>query len=253
MAKRDTIIKALDTYLKVADFTDYTPIGLQVEGAEQVRRITTGVSISVDLLEAAVEAKSQMVLVHHGMFWKKQSPVIRGPQKQRIAFLLDHDITLAAYHLPLDTHRQVGNNAQLVKLLGARIKQPFGYEGGLPLGFTAAFDRARGADRIMNKLEALSPEGVLYCPGSEKPIKRIAVVSGGASHLFEEAIERGDVDLFLTGEPWEPAQALARESGVGFLAMGHYNSEKPGIIALGGWLKKRFKVAVEFVDLPNPA
>lgn len=252
MVKRDTIIAALDKYLKVSLFTDYAPIGLQVQGAPEVMKIVTGVSLNMDFLREAVRSGAQMVLVHHGMFWKDESPVLKGAKKTRVAFLLENDLTLAAYHLPLDAHSVVGNNAQIIKMLGIKAKKPFGEYKGFKLGFTGAFEKPMTIGRILELLKPLSPDGSYYFPGRRNRIRRIAVVSGGAGSLFEQAIEEG-VDLYITGSSWEPALALARECGVGFLAIGHHNSEKPGVIALGGWLKGRFKVAVEFVDVPNPA
>jgi dinuclear metal center YbgI/SA1388 family protein len=251
MPHRDRILAALNSYLKIDEFNDYAPQGLQVEGASLVKKITTGVSLSMELLEKAVEAGSQMVMVHHGMFWKGTSPVLKGSQKMRVAYLLEHDLTLATYHLPLDVHAQVGNNAQIIKLLGGKVKERHGNYKGLVVGYIGAFERAVSAGMILKKLELLSPDEIFFCPGRKKSVKRFGVVSGGIGGLYEDFID-ADVDLFITGEPWEPAQALSRESGVGYLAMGHYNSEKPGIIALGRWLKKKCKVDVEFVDIPNP-
>jgi dinuclear metal center YbgI/SA1388 family protein len=252
MAHRDKIIAAMDKYLDITRFQDYAPIGLQVEGADKVSKIVTGVSLSMALLEGARESKAQMVLVHHGTFWKNDSPVLRGPQKKRIAFLLNHDISLVAYHLPLDAHPTVGNNAQICKMLGARRLKGFGDYNGNLIGFAGAFDGGKTIHQIMDKLDLLSEEKGIYFPGRSERIRRVGVVSGGAGGMFEQAVREG-LDLYVTGEPWEPAQALSRETGVGFLALGHYNSEKPGIMALGAWLKKRFKVGVEFIDIPNPA
>jgi len=249
MVKRDRLIAAMDGYLETERFDDYAPQGLQVEGAEEVKRITTGVSLSLELIRHAAESGSQMLLVHHGLFWKNASPVLKGSHKARVAALLENRLTLAAYHLPLDAHAVVGNAAQIAKMLGARREAGFGKVMGNAIGCVAAFSRAKPLEAIVERLSLLSPEGVVLAPGAAK-IRRFAVVSGGMGSAFYEAIEAG-VDLFITGEPWEPAPALAEETGVGFLALGHYNSEKPGILALGGWLKKRFQVALEFADIPN--
>jgi dinuclear metal center YbgI/SA1388 family protein len=252
MAKRDTIISALDRYLKVSDYKDYAPVGLQVEGAATVKKIVTGVSLSMALLRGAKEADAQMVVVHHGMFWKGDSSVLKGHRKKRVAFLLQNDITLLSYHLPLDGHPVVGNNAQIIKMLGAKRKGVFGEHGGVRIGFVAEYDRAVPLKKIMERSQLLTDEEPLYFCGGKDRIKRIAVLSGGAGSDFEEAIEIG-ADLFITGETWEPGQALAEEMGVGYLALGHYNSEKPGIMALSGWMKRKFKIPVEFVDVPNKA
>lgn len=252
MVKRDKIIAAVDKYLDISQFKDYTPIGLQVEGADNVKKIVTGVSLSMAFLEGALQAKAQMVLVHHGTFWKNESPVLKGHQKKRIAFLLNHDISLLAYHLPLDAHPRVGNNAQICKMLGVKKLKGFGDYNGNLIGFKGEFERAKSIDKIMDKLELLSTERVIYFPGASEKIKKVGVISGGAGNMFEQAIQEG-LDLFITGEPWESAQAFSRETGVGFLALGHYNSEKPGVMALGAWIKKQLKVNVEFIDVPNPA
>jgi len=251
MAKRDRIISTLNKYLNTSQFKDYSPIGLQVEGAADVNKIAIGVSLNMSLLELAVEAKAQMVMVHHGMFWENQSRVLKGAHKERIAFLLEHDLSLVAYHLPLDAHRVVGNNAQIIKLLGAHMKEGFGDYKGIKLGFVGAFQKGQPPTKILKRLETLSEDPVYFASRS-KTIKRIAVVSGGAGDIFPQAIESG-VDMYITGELSEPALALTEETGIGFLALGHYNSEKPGILALGAWTKTRFKVDVEFIDIPNPA
>ena len=252
MAKRDSILSALDKHLKVSDFSDYTPIGLQVEGSSNVKTIVTGVSLNMALLEAAKEAGAEMVIVHHGMFWKGESRVLKGTRRNRVAFLLENNMTLAAYHLPLDAHPTLGNNAGIIKKLGARRKERFGDYNGNLIGHIGAFDRALGAKKVVAAAKQFTPGMPLYFPGGASKVKRLAVVSGGAGSVFEQASEAG-VDLYVTGEPWEPAKALAEETGVGFLALGHHNSEKPGITALGGWVKRRFDVKVRFIDVPNPA
>lgn len=252
MAKRDTIISAVNKYLNINDYNDYAPMGLQVEGAASVKKIVTGVSLSMALLRGAKEADAQMVVVHHGMFWKGDSPVLKGHRKKRVAFLLENDISLLSYHLPLDGHPVVGNNAQIIKMLGAKRKEVFGEHGGKKIGFIGEFDRAVSVKKIVERSRLLTDDEPLLLNGGKDRVKRIAVLSGGAGSDFEEVIEIG-ADLYITGEPWEPGQALADEMGVGYLALGHYNSEKPGIMALGGWLKKRFKIPVEFIDIPNRA
>jgi dinuclear metal center YbgI/SA1388 family protein len=204
------------------------------------------------LLEEAKKSGAEMVMVHHGMFWKNQSRVLKGNLKERVAFLLNNNLSLVAYHLPLDAHRVVGNNAQIIKILGAHMKEAFGEYKGMQIGFVGMFEKAQPLSRIIDRLKLLCPEGPVIFPGASKKVRRFAVVSGGAGDLYEQAVDAG-MDLFITGEVAEPAQALAEESGTGFMALGHYNSEKGGIMALGGWVKTRFKVEVEFIDIPNPA
>jgi len=252
MADRDRIIRALDTYLNVSRFKDYLPIGLQVEGAAEVKKIVTGVSLNMALLNGAVKAKANMVLVHHGMFWRNESPVLKGHRKRRVAFLLENNLSLLAYHLPLDAHPVVGNNARILKMLGAGGLKSFAEYNGTEIGFTGRLERSLILEKILERLKPLTTGKPLCFPGKNKKVKRVGVVSGDGSSNFEEAVEAG-VDLYITGEPYEPAKALARETGMGFMAIGHYNSEKPGVMALGEWVKKRFRIPVEFLDIPNPA
>lgn len=252
MAGRDRIVAALDAYLDAKQFEDHAPIGLQVEGNARVRKIVLGVSACLQLFEKALEASAQMIVVHHGMFWNKESRVLRGPLRERVRFLLDHDLSLLAYHLPLDSHPVVGNNARIVRLLGARSKKPFGIYAGRPIGFSAAFQRPVTVESVAKKLSSLAPGGPLVIAGGPRKVRRIGVVSGGAGDIFPQAVEEG-LDLFITGEPYEPAQALCREAGIHFIALGHHNSEKTGVTALAGWLRRRFAIPSVFVDIPNPA
>ncbi len=252
MVSRDRIVGALDKYLDVARFKDAAPIGLQVEGAPRVGRITLGVSAAMALFEKAVEEGSQMVIVHHGMFWNKETRVLKGPLKERTRFLLDNDLTLLAYHLPLDAHPVVGNNAGIIKRLGAMRREPFGLYEGVAVGFTAEFKRAVPLAAVVKKLSTLAPAAPLVFDGGPAKVKRFGVVSGGGGMLFPQAVEEG-LDLYVTGEPSEPAQALSREAGISFVALGHHNSEKLGVAALAKWLEKKFGIPARFADIPNPA
>jgi dinuclear metal center YbgI/SA1388 family protein len=252
MASRDRIVSALDSYLAADRFEDYAPVGLQVEGNPKVRKILLGVSACMELFEEALSFGAQMVVVHHGMFWKKESRVLKGPLKGRVRFLLNNDLSLLSYHLPLDCHPVVGNNARIVRLLGAARKKPFGIYGGIAIGFAATFQRPVTVDSVAKKLSSLAPESPLVLKGGSRKVKRFGVVSGGAGEIFPQALEAG-LDLFITGEPYEPAQALCRETGIHFIALGHHNSEKTGVMALAAWLKRRFKIPARFKDIPNPA
>jgi dinuclear metal center YbgI/SA1388 family protein len=252
MASRDRIVAALDAYLDAKSFEYHAPMGLQVEGAPRVQRILLGVSACLELFEKALAARAQMIVVHHGMFWNKESRVLKGPLRERVRFLLDHDLSLLAYHLPLDSHPVVGNNARIVRLLGASGKKPFGVYAGRPIGFSAGFQRPVTVESVAKTLGALVPNGPLVIKGGKSRVKRIGVVSGGAGELFPQAVEEG-LDLFVTGEPYEPAQALCRETGVHFMALGHHNSEKTGVTALAAWLRRKFAIPAKFEDIPNPA
>jgi len=252
MVSRDRIVEALDTYLDAQNFQDAAPIGLQVEGADEVQRVTLGVSACLELFREAVARKAQMVVVHHGMFWKNESQVIRGPLRERIRFLLNHELTLLAYHLPLDAHLEAGNNARLVAHLEARRGEPFGLYHGVPIGFEGLFDEPVPLRSVADRLAALTGRAPLVLTGGKSEVRRFGVVSGGAGDLFPQAIERR-LDLFVTGEPYEPAQAFCRETGIHFIALGHYNSETLGVKALSGWLANELRLEAEFVDIPNPA
>ncbi len=252
MVNRDRIISALNTYLDVGSYDDYNPIGLQVEGGSKVSKITLGVSAGMELFEKAVAQGSQMVIVHHGMFWKNESRVLRGALKERVRFLLDHELTLLGYHLPLDAHGELGNNARIVRLLGALRGPRFGAYHGVPIGWSGTFKRARPLEKIVAQLSELAPSAPMVFDSGPEKIKRFGVVTGGAGDLFHQAIDEG-LDLYITGEPYEPARALCRETGTNFIALGHHNSEKTGVIALAGWLEKKFRIQTRFIDVPNPA
>jgi len=253
MVARDRIIAALDACLDVGNFEDYAPVGLQVEGNPTVTSITLGVSACMELFEQAAAAGSQMVVVHHGMFWKNESRVLKGHLKERVRFLLEHDLSLLAYHLPLDAHPRLGNNARIVRGLGASLGPPFGVYHGVSIGWSASFKKAVPLEEAALKLEVLTGSPPLVIRGgSAGKVKRLAVVSGGAGDIFTQAVEEG-FDLYVTGEPYEPAQALCREAGIHFIALGHHNSERGGVKALAKWFEERFEIPARFVDVPNPA
>jgi len=250
MTQRDTILAFLDGYLSVGTIPDASQNGLQVQGRTTVKHIVFGVSASLELFTRARRAGADMVITHHGLFW--DGPVrLTGGMRERVAELIKNDINFAAYHLPLDAHPACGNNAQLLKLLGARAIKPFGKYHNTSIGFkgelktpktlaeiAAAFKKAFGAECRMAEF------------GPEE-IRTVAAVSGGAGGLAAEAISQ-NIDLFITGEPSEPAWEWCRESGTSFMALGHYNSEKAGVIALAAVLAAKFGVKTEFIDIPNP-
>lgn len=252
MASRDRIIADLDSYLDTGKFHDAAPVGLQVEGASRVSAAVCGVSACLALFEEAVRRGAQMVVVHHGMFWNNESRVLKGPLKERIRFLLENDLSLLAYHLPLDAHPVVGNNARIIKSLGAARGGSFGLYKSMPIGFRGRFRAPVPLKKIEDKLSSRFGAGPLVLRGGPDRIRTIGVVSGGAGSIFHDAVEEG-LDLYITGEPYEPAQALCREAGVNFIALGHHNSEKAGVTALARRLTSRFKIRAEFVDISNPA
>jgi dinuclear metal center YbgI/SA1388 family protein len=221
-------------------------MGLQVAGAREVERIACGVSASLELFERAAGAGAQMLLVHHGLLWDRDTRVIDDARRRRLKTLLDADITLAAYHLALDAHPEVGNNALLARELGVDPTERFAVIGfGGPLAEPATVEEFAERVRV-----ALGSKPLVFAHGPER-VERAAVVTGGAaSHLADAA--RDGYDLFLTGEPAEPSLHTARELGIHFVAGGHYATERIGIKALAKHLAEQFDLEWEFIDLPNP-
>lgn len=234
--------------LNVAAFQDYGPNGLQVEGRENVQRIVTGVTASQALLDVAVAQQADAVLVHHGYFWKNESPVISGMKRRRLKTLLANDINLYGYHLPLDAHPELGNNACLAALLDISVRGEI--EPLLPYGELSV---PVSGDALRERLETRLGRSVLHC-GDNAPsqITRLAWCTGGGQGFIEQAARFG-VDAFITGEVSEQTIHIAREMGLHFYAAGHHATERGGIKALGEWLAQQHGFDVTFVDIPNPA
>jgi dinuclear metal center YbgI/SA1388 family protein len=252
MIDRSTLLEAFDSLLTPERFHDYGPNGLQVEGKPQVRKIVSGVTASLDLIEAAVAARADAILVHHGLFWRGQEARVTGWMKQRLALLLAHDINLFAYHLPLDAHPELGNNAQLGALLGL-VGQPglgeqaLAWLGGRADGgvFASAVELADHVELKLGRPDTLIHRG-------DRVIQRIAWCSGGAQSYFESAIAAG-ADAFITGELSEPQAHYARESGVAYLACGHHATERYGAPAVVSRVAAQLGLEHEFIDINNPA
>jgi dinuclear metal center YbgI/SA1388 family protein len=252
MAQITDIIRTLDELLSPGDFHDLGPNGLQVPGAREVTHVVTAVSARRELSERAVELGAQLVLVHHGLFWDFHPTGLTPLLAERLRPLFKHDINLAAYHLPLDAHPEVGNNALLARALGAIDLAPFGVYKGTAIGARARFE-GQGltpAELHARVQDATGREPLLLGAGPER-IRSIGIVSGSAADTLGEAVEAG-LDAFLTGEPREHITAEAAEGGVHFVAAGHYATETFGVRALGDLLADRFGVEHTFVDLPNP-
>lgn len=248
MADRVEIEAYLAAQLEVDRFSDYGPNGLQVEGRREVRRVVSGVTASLALIEAAVADGADTLLVHHGLFWRGQDGRVTGWLRARLAKLLAHEINLLAYHLPLDAHESLGNNAQFGLRLGLAADQRFGEQR---LGFAGpAADP--DLDRLSRRIGSVLDRAPLVLPGDGRPLRRLAWCTGGAQGMFEAAIAAG-ADAFLTGEVSEPQAHLARETGVAFLACGHHATERFGAPALGEHLARQFDLEHRFIDLPNPA
>jgi len=251
MAQLADMIGYLDELLSPGEFSDYGPNGLQVPGPQRVEIVATGVSAHRDLFQSAIEAGAHLVLVHHGLFWDSQPRSLTLPMKERLRLLFDNDIALAAYHLPLDAHPEVGNNALICAALGLERAEPFGEHRGRSVGFVGRSSNGIRFDDLRARcVEVFGQEPFTWDSGPEL-VRSVGVISGGAASSFGEAIALG-LDAFLTGEPAEPAMADARESGTHFIAAGHYATETFGVRRLGELLAKRFGVEHRFVAAPNP-
>ncbi len=255
-APRALLLGAFDQLLQPERFKDYGPNGLQVEGKPEVRKIVSGVTASLALIEAAVAAQADAIFVHHGLFWRGQDGRVTGWMKQRLALLLAHDINLFAYHLPLDAHPELGNNAQLALHLGLRAHEgDTGRFGDQRLGFLGSrLDGSSFAtpDELADTVKNALKRPVVLVGRSSAAIKNIAWCSGGAQGYFEDAITAG-ADAFITGEISEPQAHYAREMGVPFIACGHHASERYGAPAVAAHVAAQFGLAHEFIDIDNPA
>lgn len=234
--------------LQTGLFKDYSPNGLQVEGRMEVRRIATGVSASQYLLDAAIAWGADAILVHHGYFWRNEDPAITGIKKRRLARLLDNDVSLLAYHLPLDAHPELGNNALLGKLLGMTEQARFGEQSMVFCGF---LERPLTLAQFSRQVEQCLQRSPLVIGDDGRMIHKVAWCSGGAQGYFEAAVAQG-VDAYLTGEISEQHFHLAQESDVAFIAAGHHATERQGIQALGEHLAARFGLEHRFFDQQNP-
>lgn len=252
MTHRTELLQTLDDLLQPERFKDYGPNGLQVEGRAQVRRIATGVTASRAMIEAAIAADADTLLVHHGLFWRGQDGRVTGWMRQRLALLLAHDINLLAYHLPLDAHPALGNNAQLGRLLGLQVEARFGDQDLGFLGRPADGRPLQSATAFSQEIAAALGRPVTVVDPAPRPLQRIAWCTGGAQGYFEAAIQAG-ADAFLTGEISEPQAHYARETGVAFLACGHHASERYGVQAVGADVARRLGLEHVFIDIDNPA
>jgi len=246
--ERAELQRYLDNLLEVGRFRDYSPNGLQVEGRAEIRRIVCGVTASQALLDAALARDADAVLVHHGYFWRGEDACVTGLRRKRLGTLLGSDINLFAYHLPLDAHPELGNNAQLGRLMGWTPEGRFGEQD---IGWIGQLAQPTRAELLVRQLAARLGREPLLLGEPARAVKRIAWCTGGAQSYFEQAIACG-VDCFVSGEASEQTTHLARESGVVYLAVGHHASERYGVQALGAHLAERWGLEVDFVDVDNP-
>jgi dinuclear metal center YbgI/SA1388 family protein len=248
---RDELVRYLDTYLEADRGADYGPNGLQVEGRVEVHKVVTGVSACAELFARAAAAGADAVLVHHGIFWRNTPYPLTGVQYRRVAALIEAGLNLIAYHLPLDRHAEVGNNALAARAFGLEELAPFGLHEGLPIGFKGRFpDPVPAAELVARCRRIFDQEPLAFTTGPD-PVSTLGIISGGAQSEFHQAIAEG-LDAYLTGEASEWVVNVAREAKVHYLAAGHYATERLGIRALGEHLADRFGLEVEFVDVPNP-
>ncbi len=243
------LVDCCDGWMNPRRFKDYCPNGLQVEGRAEVARIVSGVTASQALIDAAIERKADCLLVHHGYFWRNEAQPLVGMKRERIRSLLAHDISLVAYHLPLDAHPEFGNNVCLARELGFEVEGALDQDGiGLVGRLAAPMDAVALRDHVSARLgrEALHVDG-----GAER-VETVAWCTGGAQHLIEQAVEKG-VDAYISGEISESTVHVARECGIHYYAAGHHATERYGVQALGELLAEHFGLSHEFVDIWNPA
>ncbi|HWV11448.1 MAG TPA: Nif3-like dinuclear metal center hexameric protein [Pseudomonas sp.] len=245
-----TLVDEADRFLNAARISDYCPNGLQVEGRPQVRRIVSGVTASQALIDAAVEAEADVLLVHHGYFWKGENPCITGMKQRRLKTLLANDISLLAYHLPLDLHPDVGNNVQLARQLDITVEGPLEPENPRTVGLVGSLAEPMSARDFARRVQDVLGREPLLVEGGDM-IRRVGWCTGGGQGYIDQAIAAG-VDLYLTGEASEQTFHSARENGVSFIAAGHHATERYGVQALGDYLARRFAIEHLFIDCPNP-
>ncbi|WP_422012071.1 Nif3-like dinuclear metal center hexameric protein [Roseateles sp.] len=248
MTDRAALELRLNQLLEPGRFKDYGPNGLQVEGRAEVRHLVCGVTASLALIDAAIAAKADAILVHHGLFWRGQDGRVTGWMKQRLAQLIRRDINLFAYHLPLDAHPTLGNNAQLGARLGWTADARFGEQD---LGFSAAIEPT-DLPTLAARLRETLGRDVTVVPGDGRLLRRVAWCSGGAQGYFEGAIAAG-ADVFITGEISEPQAHYARETGVAFVAAGHHATERYGVQGVGAQVAQDLGLSWQFIDVDNPA
>ena len=249
MVLRDELQSHLRQLLGVDRFRDYGPNGLQVAGRAEVRRLVSGVTASLELIEAAVRERADALLVHHGLFWRGQDGCITGWLRARVALLLAHDINLYAYHLPLDDHPEFGNNAQFGGRLGLKADARFGEQD---LGFAGDCGALTSLQSLHDAATRVCDRAPTVVSGDGRALRRIGWCTGGAQGYFEAAIAAG-VDAYVTGEISEPQAHIARETGVAFVACGHHATERFGAPALAAHLAAEFGLEHRFIDVANPA
>lgn len=248
---RDELVAYLDRLLEADRGGDYGPNGLQVEGRPEIGKIVTGVSACEELFERAEAAGADAVLVHHGLFWRGLPLTLVGMRYRRVAALVRSGLSLIAYHLPLDRHAELGNNALAARAFGLVDLEPFGEAEGMPLGFAGRFPEPLPAAELVARCQEIFGQAPLAFPAGPDPVRTLGIISGGAEKELYTAVDAG-LDAYLTGEASEWVMNVARENRIHYLGAGHYATERLGVRALGEHVAERFGVEVEFVDVPNP-
>ncbi len=250
MAKLSEIVKFLDDYLKISDFKDSAYNGLQFEGKPEVEKVLFAVDAGLDTFETAIAEKADMIIVHHGLFWKGTDPCIKGYHKQRIKFLAKHDISLYACHLPLDAHPKTGNNARLLLLLNCAIKKEFGIYNDQKISFSGELRSPLFVDDIEQQLNRELSTDCITLAFGKKEIKTLAVCTGGAgSSMVQQAIDEG-VDCYITGEPTEVFH-VAKDAKINIIFAGHHATETLGVKALSKIAEEKLGIKAVFVDIPT--
>jgi dinuclear metal center YbgI/SA1388 family protein len=246
--QRKQLIEYIGQLLDINAFSDYAPNGLQVEGRPEINKIVGGVTACQALVDRAVEEGADALLVHHGYFWNGENPCVVGMKQRRLKALLASDINLLAYHLPLDAHPELGNNAQLARLLGLKVEG--GFAGNPPIGQYGELESPMSADAFAARMGEKLGREPLHIPGMGKEIRRVAWCTGAAQGYLEQASLLG-VDAYISGEISEPTVHTARETGVHYYSAGHYATERYGVQALGAHLAERFSLDFQFYDIDN--
>ncbi len=249
MATLKHLTSYINELLDIDTFKDYAPNGLQVEGKGKLKKIITGVSATQALIETAIEKEADAIIVHHGWFWKGEDPCITGMKYKRLKLLMQHNISMLGYHLPLDAHPELGNNAQLAKRLNIQIEDVMGNQG---VGNFGRLEEYTSLEKLGSNIETSLNRKPLLISAGDHAIRRVAWCTGGAQNHINEAVEAG-VDAYISGEISEHTVHIARESGVHYIAAGHHATERYGVEALGEFVAAKFGLLHEFVDIDNPA
>lgn len=245
------LVNYCDQLLAIEQFQDYCPNGLQVEGEQQINKLVSGVTATQALIEAAIEQKANVVLVHHGFFWKGENPCIVGMKRRRLQSLLASGISLLAYHLPLDAHESLGNNAQLGRLLGFTVRGGFGTGRGPDIALYGELGSPVSAQQLAEHISKQLGRVPLHIPGRGEQIAKVAWCTGAAQNYIEQAVTLG-ADAFISGEISEQTVHVAREMGIHYYSAGHHATERYGVQALGEHLADHFGVEHQFIDIENP-